>query len=391
MQNIKDILSMFVYLGGYTLCIILIIYRILTWLAPNNTREKRLNIVAWITFAILVMPRLINNFIRFSGVISGDKTNITALIKLSNEFLRILLYGVALISASIPFLIALIYIYNCVLSFVKIKKQDPNIKNIWNTFNEHFKSPAVILLLTWGIIALFFLFPLLISRNLEHPLKAWLTGIDIIISIFGVGQSNSEMEHSSKFSIYALIYIIVIGVGFAVFKILYTIIEQSFKKKKEFNFINAYSNPIALLAVGVSLLWTIVWGEIKLTDYRDTIIKIIKSFVAIVIIFAVIILVLELTRLLIDMRQGLIRQVAKCLFIALIGQCSLLLLSTFSFLFYTINSAIGDTINNKMFLEVENNMRNYIVHFIKEKSSINSLDPEKMRTFKKFEKKITKK
>ena len=162
------------------------------------------------------------------------------------------------------------------------------------------------------------------------------------------GDNNNLEDFSSKsVASYTLIFIIILGVGIAVVKILYSIIEQTLKKKKNVNLIDEYSSPIALLAVGIALLMLFQQGDFPKENRLDTIGALLGAFCTVIFIAAIIILTLEIIRLLMDIREDFIRLEARYIFISLVGQSALLLLEMLNSIYGAVNSTVsGDPDNN---------------------------------------------
>ena len=224
------------------------------------------------------------------------------------------------------------------------------------------------------------------DKSSSRVTQVWKTGVNEISMYFN--SSNAGESFYKQLSSYVLIFIIVLGVGFATIKILYSIVNRTFAEKGEKELLDEYSAPIGLLAVGVSLLWTItkedsdLWG-----DPLGTITALLKSFAAVIFIVALAILTLEIIRLLMDMREKIIRQEAKLLFVSLVGKASIVLLEMLNSIYGALNNVIGNA-NDDMLGKIHDQIRNEMIHVIKKQIN----DKKEYETvFWGFDEKITKK
>lgn len=366
MEKIKTIFAFCICLGIITSCIIIIISRILRWLSPKESRNKRLDILSWIAFFVLTVFMLL--YLKNNLNINANK-NIIHFFRFSCSLISF--FVICIIVALVMVLLMLIAfcIYYSLKVFISTKKRDKNLGEQSENFVEKINSPVVIFTIALSILALFIIIPFLIGdQKLSKPIDIWENGAYEINDFFSSKNNNenatwrreeaiqaanlnngvssehnvdNEQSSNTLVTTYILIYIIVLGVTFTFFRILYSIIEHSFENKKKINLINEYSSSIAFLAVGVALLWTLRGGELQQKTPLESFAEILKSFVMVISIFAISILTLEIIRLLMDMRQKIIREEARLLFIALIGHCSVLLMDIVFFFFGTVHNAIG--------------------------------------------------
>jgi len=193
-------------------------------------------------------------------------------------------------------------------------------------------------------------------------------------------KDDDKSNSANSFVTYALVYIVALGVGLAVIRILHSIIRRTFEEKeeKDKDLIGEYSNPMGLLAVGVAALWVLRKKGVNWNDEVSIIENLLKSFGTVLLITTLVILVLEVIRLLLDMKEPFIRRSARFLFVVMVGECALMLMN----IVYTFFSALGNAIGS------ENNMELYEFHDAKKKQNNN---PKQIRIFKMFKKKVTKK
>lgn len=269
------------------------------------------------------------------------------------------------------------------------------------------KTPAVAATVAIGVFALFFVIPFLVGdagtggahekqpvespgieldagtggtseEQLPEALKIWMNGVEQIVSFIkdpessppssngdpestpsledgdSESASHAEKESTNALFYYVLIYVIVLGVGTAGIKLLYGLILRTFRNDAEKERLyDEYSSPIAILIVGVSfLLALIIIEDQNIHIEKEGIWKILGVFVQclvmVVVLSSVAVLVIELTRRVIDIRNTLIREEAGYLSIALYTQVFLLLLGLITTICSVLNSAVGGTENTRM-------------------------------------------
>lgn len=386
MQGIKDIFTFCIGFGTIALCVILVVSGVLRWLAARTTRARRLDILAWIVAAVLFAASLLY----FTwGPGGNDNTKTATFLTASSKLFVIFALGVIAASAAVLLVVIVIYLYNIFRVITHTGNRTYIRDSRLDVFIQILRSPAVILAVALGIMALFLLFPLLAGTMSEKTISEealseeatfeevaseeaaseadgligiWENGLLTIGLILGNDESQNP---SDAFITYALIYIIVLGVGLAVVKILYSIITQSFKKKTGKNLIEEYSNSIGLLAVGVAALWTLKAGEFAEKTPFGIAFELLKSFTAVAAITAFVILILEVIRLLMDMKKPFIRQEGWCLFIVLVGECTIVLMNLVFVFCGALNNAIGIKEDTK-FTEFEEKVRQKLVDLMEE-------------------------
>jgi len=370
MNELSSIITFCAWFGTISLCVVLIVWGIYKWLYGKT---QKLNIMAWIAFIILCIM-FVNSY----------KINEEDVLRISKTVIKILLMG----SVALLIILLLLIVILCIITSFKI---------IWKAKTESsaifdaIKTPVVILVIAWGIIALFFIFPFLIGEKSNGIIEIWQDGVYKITSLFSTKNNVPDSPLKTTAS-YSLIYVIVLGVSFAIVKILRSIIGHTLQEAKRKNLIDEYSSPIALLAVGVAMLWTLKGEQF------DKIGNLLKSFCTVIFIFAVIVLTLEIIRLLINMRENFIRLEARYLFILLVGQSALLILGALNFIYGTINNTIGSTEDTKI-MQTEIKLKNKIVDTMNQvidnkKKLPNGEQKEKDKrklTFWPFDEKVTKK
>lgn len=299
------------------------------------------------------------------------------------------------------------------------------------------KTPILMMVITFGILATFVIIPLLmggptaqgvaeISSAGQNPAEqslaaVWKNGVLQIASFFEkndeaapvpdqgtssgitetfavqkpgeeeVTASNARNSTYNSFSnaliSYILIYIIVLGVCFAAIQIIYSIIGNCFNSKNSGGIIDEYSGSIGVLAVGISILWSVKSGVLQSGDLSTILGEFIKSFVVVMLIIALGILALETIRLLMDMKEKLIRVEARYLFIAFVGFSAHLLLSMLGSVYGAVNTVIGGGSDS----ELEDVQKELRVRIIKEMENHMVSAKDFKTTFTGFKATITKK
>lgn len=356
MEGLKDILIFCVGSGIITLCIILIVSGILRWITPSDTRAKRLNILAWIVAAMLSAASLLYFTWDSSG---NDNTKISAFLNMFSKLFMVLAVGVITASAVVLLVIIVIYLYHILRVITHTETRTDIQDSRLDGFIQILRSPAVVSALALGIMALFLILPLLAGKSeakTDGLIDIWENGVSKIGHIFEEDRTQLSPDASDAFITYTLIYIIVLGVGLAVVKILHSIIIRSLKKRAPEELIDEYSTPIGLLAVGVAVLWSIKKGEISWNSELEVVSELTKSFIVVAFIATLVILVLEVIRLLMDMKEPFIRQEARYLFITLVGECTIVIMNLVLTFCGALSNAMGGK-GDTAFIEFEEKVR----------------------------------
>ncbi len=134
--------------------------------------------------------------------------------------------------------------------------------------------------------------PLGMDEMMQRVTEVWKSGIIQITKFIdkdkgeksNAGQDDNPFGYA--FISYTLVYIIVLGVCFAAAQILYSIIRDCFTRKNAGGIIDEYSGSIGILAVGISILWSIRSGALKDGKLSTIIAEFGKSFLAVMFIVA---------------------------------------------------------------------------------------------------------
>lgn len=390
MNEIMNTIVFCIGLGTVIVCIALIVTGIWRWFGGAD-RLRRLNFSGIIAVPVLSVMYLFRRRRDLVELFSDSKTNasLTSLvINISKIVVKLLMLGAVI--ASVLLLLVMVFLFmRYVISIIgkakpgnkKVLVQD--LQDMSQELLEIMRTHILILAVTCGILAVYAVMPLLMGESQKDSLsEAWQDGVRKIADFAG---SNSQ-EYA--FLTYTLLFIIILGVGCAVIQILYSIIKNIFARRNRNDIIEEYSSSMGILAVGVSILWTIQKKDVNIfAPDSNTVVEFAKSFGTILIIMAVGILTLELIRLLVDMSEKLIRIEGKYLFIFLVGQASILLLSMLNSIYGAANMIVGNKAGSAPD-QMEDKIRDAMIKAVEEQT-----DGQKnhKRTFSGFTGKSTKK
>lgn len=395
MNNVMCIAGFCAWLGTKIVCIVLIVTGIWRWLAHPGKRAERLDTAAWISAAVLGAMLLSQQRVDVVGMFDRDTSdNLTSVvIYVSKSAVKLLMLGAVVACVLLLLCVVFLFVRYAVSVIWRARPGNSSGKNLakelGNTsreLSEIMKSPILILIITCGIVGVFVIMPLLMGNISDdasltsdkvaeesgevqpmdgdqptHSLSViWQDGV-IRIAHFG---GNDSGKFSNALFTYILIFIIILGMGCAVMQILYSIISDILITKRGNGLIDEYSGSMGIMAVGVSILWTLQKKDVDIFDPKANALKIIseflKSFGVVLLIIAVGILVLEVIRLLMDMKEEFIRIEARCLFICLGGEAALLLLDVLISLYGAVSSAIGGK-GNAALEQIQEKLRNSII------------------------------
>lgn len=416
-------------------------------------RRKRLNIASWVAFVVLCLmllayfgvaglPGSENNYGTIESMGSpveneagevlgtaepqqsgGDTMTVVAL-NILRMIIGLLMFGSIAFSV-IMLLFAIIFFICKVLSIIiQAKKGNGHANEESKKFVDIIKVPVVRGFVAWGIFALFFVLPFVVGeRTNGSPMETWKSGVNNIVDLFYMGsktetpsadseaeelytdseegkllteskegelsaESKAEVSSTDILISYMLIYIIVLGVGSVVIKLLCSIIEHASNEEEKGELIDEYSSSIALLAVGVAALWAMK-GKAEEEDYGKLIFNLLKAFGTVMFIAALVILTLEIIRLLMDMKEKIIRQEARYLFISLIGKSAMLLLGALNWIYDAVNSVMGN-IESRTMHRMDDRVKKRMVDIMGEQMDDRD-KPKGKVTFSVFDERTTKK
>lgn len=358
MEGIVNIFTFCGLVGVITICVILVVWGILRWLNPNQTRKERLDIVTWIAVAVLCLIALIHYSIKAAGTGNDSTAQVLFFAKTS---LRLLILFIVVFFSVVLLLVIIFWILKGLGIIIRSGNNsngalEKALKN-GRGFVNIVRTPIVTTLLTCGILSLFILFPFLLgdssssnsvsdgNKNSSSSVDMWKQGVHEITELLSTenGTDGKVTEFCSEDLVtYVLISIILLGVGFAVIEILSSIIRRAIIKSQNINILDEYSSPIALLAVGVSILLALKNGVFEKGNENGIIVEILWSMVRVISIAAIIILALELISLLIDIRESLINKLGRYLFVYLMGRGAMFLLDMIITFFGVISNVSGN-------------------------------------------------
>ena len=407
MQSMAVVFAFCVWLGILIVCTVFIVSGVLRWLSDSNKRGERLDFAAWISLIVVAVMFCIHKGDLFKTLATAEASaGLTPIIvNASKVIAKLLVLGTVIVCALLLAALVALFVFYVISIFVQIMReqgsgQQSNIKAALkaksDAFFEMVKTPALMMVITFGILATFVIIPLFMGKTTtaipagqstaqadmaeqdlsgqaqeEQSLtEVWKSGIIQITKFIdkdkgeksNAGQDDNPFGYA--FISYTLVYIIVLGVCFAAAQILYSIIRDCFTRKNAGGIIDEYSGSIGILAVGISILWSIRSGALKDGKLSTIIAEFGKSFLAVMFIVALGILALEIIRLLMDMKEKLIRIEARYLFTSLVGLASILMLSMLNSIYGAVCAVIGfdadasldniqDRIKGKMIEEME--------------------------------------
>lgn len=379
MNNVMCIATFCAWVGTVIICIVLIVNGVWRWLAHSEERERRLDTAAWISAAVLGAMLLAYQQVDMAEMFDRGTSNKLTLVVIfaSKSAVKLLMLGAVLACTLLLLCVVFLFVRYAIRVIWRARPGSEGnlvqeLRSTSGELSEIMKSPILILTVTCGIVGVFVIMPLLMGdiSEIQPPeaaasevqptlalSKIWQNGVQQIARFVG----NENEGFSTALFTYILIFIIILGVGCAVIQILYSIISDIFITKNSNGLIDEYSGSMGILAVGVSILWTLQKDDVDIFDPDSNVVmEFLKSFGAVLFIIAVGILVLEIIRLLMDMKEEFIRIEAKYLFICLVGEAALLLLDILILIYGAVSSAIGGKESSALD-QIQGELRNAII------------------------------
>lgn len=376
--GIVDILIICLLLGVIIVCAILIVLGVLRWLASSGNPDKRrtrLNFAGWISFAVLATMILYSqrkDITAFLGNTNSNQTLTTVIINGSKMAFKFLLLGTVFAIVAIITLVLILLVSKGVCAAfseenTSVKDWAKNLKEVGKQFGNIIKTPIFTFFVTCGILLVFIVLPFLLGNSEDTASLAETWG-DVVHKIASSINKNDTTTIAEDTIWYILLYIIILGVGFSVARILYAIVKDNLKQKHSVNLIDEYSSSMGIMGVGVSILLVLYYDGINQDKPLDVVLAFLKYFLIVAVALTLAIVILEIIRLVMDMRETLIRREARYLFVALVGQASLLILVLLDSIFSALNSAVGQGradvdishIQNKLIQRITNTMEREI-------------------------------
>lgn len=214
---------------------------------------------------------------------------------------------------------------------------------------EAIREPLVKVILTVSVFAVFIVIPLFCGIEEKGMVECWVDGV-IDIGKF-IDDSNFN-TFPKAVAAYIILYVIVLGTIFGAANIVYIIFDDFLTKASGRGFLREYSNSIGLLAIGVALLSSIFFDKkqenpssqpeqsLKTEQSLEIVGKALESMAMVILLFAVIVMVLEIINLLMDMRDTLLREESGLIFIYLVLLGSALLANVLHSLYLAVSSLL---------------------------------------------------
>ena len=392
MDAIKNIVILCVSIGFLGVSLFLVVNAVLRWLAcREDLRAKRLNILTGFAVAGLLVMFLGSRWGTVAEVFSpaaggnGPADTTEVFIEIVKFAAKLLSLGIVVISIALLSLIVTLFLGHGLKAVMEAATQKnrplkDRLKELGNNLSEAMKSPIFAASMTWGLLVFFVILPFFLGKSNGSAVENWKDGIYQIV----------RSEESAFYKVlmqYILLIIIVLGVTFAAFKLLYSVILRTFQEKRERELIDKYSIEIGVLTVGVAMLWMVQDENLlKKAPSFEFVLELFKAFAVVILVVALIVLVLEVIRLLLDMRGKLIRKEARLLFISSVGKVTLLLNSILHTLYDAMNSAIGNT-NDHSLDRIQEKIKENMVEAMDEELSKTK---EYNRSFSAFDEVVTK-
>lgn len=320
---------------------VMTIWGVLRWLGNDQKRsgrQKKIYIASAVFIGSIVIIFIWNTQKDLLQNEQNWVSSVQAILKLFGVGIVIVFLALFAIICVMLIVYGLMIVIQIVTGF-KTKESAEELKTKIDEWSKKMQSlietPLFIASLTAAIIAVFIILPFVIGDNRSSYTECWVDGVRQIASAV-----IADPSLSVAISTYALIFISILGIGYVTSNILYEIIKKRFEKTTIF--LCEYSNAIGLLAVGVSILCTILFKN-ELDDLElSKVLEFAKPLVIVLFAIALGVITLEIVRLLIDMRERLIRQEARYLFALLVGWCIVILIKVFYVAYNSINVVLGE-------------------------------------------------
>lgn len=184
-------------------------------------------------------------------------------------------------------------------------KFDETRRESQSLLQEAIRDPMVKIVLTISVFAAFIVIPLFCGSEGKGMVECWKTGVCYIGDLILKGESvpsNPATSLSVSVAVYIVLYVVICGTFFGAANIVYIIFDDFLTKASGRGFLREYSNSIGLLAIGIAMLSSVFLGK---TDSNSDLLKLVgnalKSMAVVILLFAVVVMVLEIINLLMDM------------------------------------------------------------------------------------------
>ena len=206
-DKILTIIKYLAYYGSGILCIGFLLVRLGLWLVNSKKRSEKLKICTVFSICILL---LLYTYRQKSIILSA----INSYLSDSLSIVGFILCSLFIISV----IILLIILFNAIWKAVKllfssdstlqIDDEQQSIsgedipKPVNSNFNQAIKKPEVILLIAWGIVALYTILPFFVVQPADTPLDTWFNGVAKIATYFetDVEQNTKDEDQDNSFN-----------------------------------------------------------------------------------------------------------------------------------------------------------------------------------------------
>ena len=313
MDGILDLLKVCLWLGLIIVCVALIVSGILRWLASSKKRTGRLNIAGWIAFAILAVMFFYNqrtNIDSFFANGDDSKALTSVVINGSKMTAKIFLLGAVFSIATIILLVFIILLSKGIRAAfyardTEVKDWAKVVKEKGNQFGVIVRTPIFTFFVTCGILLVFIILPLLLGtpKGEMGLAETWIDGVqtfasainrneyvekDLTLNAGESADSGGDIDSNEDTDLnrnidktrlplpeavitYMLVYVIVLGVGFSIARILYAIVKDNLNQKQTATLIDEYSSSMGVLGVGVSILLVLQDDELNIYHSRRSV------------------------------------------------------------------------------------------------------------------------
>ena len=184
--------------------------------------------------------------------------------------------------------------------------------------------------------------PLFFGSEGKGMVECWKTGVCYIGDLILKGESvsgNPATSLSVSVAVYIVLYVVICGTFFGAANIVYIIFDDFLTKASGRGFLREYSNSIGLLAIGIAMLSSVFLGKTgSNADLLKFVGNVLESMAAVILLFAVGVMVLEIINLLVDMQDTLLREESGLIFIYLVLLGSALLANVLHSLYLAVSS-----------------------------------------------------
>ena len=356
-QNMITLLSVMIAL----LLVLIAINAVLRWLNPRNIngeeaaafRAHRQNVFGFLALAVLFLGAYVGVSVLDNSVFFAVNSAVTPGLVYGSRLLVKLLATVAGIAILVIVLLLLLGMVVCgarSVWYAVFNKQD-KVKEIKEGSQalliKVLREPLVKGILTLSVFAAFIVIPLFcVEEQTDRGLfELWKTGVMTIGQI--VAEDGTVRAFPEAFA-------------FGAANIVYIIFDDLLTKMSGRGFLREYSNSIGLLAVGVALLYSIFLDDKKPNTAAATgenasafprfVGRSLEAMAVVILLFAVVVIVLEIINLLMDMRDTLLREEGGFIFSYLILLGATLLASVLHSLYLAISNLLitDDRVNEKI-------------------------------------------